>query len=98
MYIVYHVTDRMKLAGITPNQIVFTSAMEACAEVRISLHRHILVTILHRSRHLLVFTVHLFMQTSVCIHTTITQPMHDFASIPVQAHHLKMHMRLNFYF
>jgi hypothetical protein len=24
----------MKEAGITPNQIVFTSAMEACAEVR----------------------------------------------------------------
>ena len=30
---VYDATDRMKLAGITPNQIVFTSAMEACAEV-----------------------------------------------------------------
>lgn len=34
VYCMYDLTDRMKLAGITPNQIVFTSAMEACAEVR----------------------------------------------------------------
>ena len=35
MCAVYRVSDRMKVAGITPNQIVFTSAMEACAEVQI---------------------------------------------------------------
>ena len=35
------VTDRMKVAGITPNQIVFTSAMEACAEVHTYTHMHL---------------------------------------------------------